>query len=175
MRWGAIHLSLWLAWALIWLWLGRHQILNAPKEKGIFLWVRITGIGILLFFFSQIKAPETEVYPLQIMSALAITGAGLGLALWSRLTLGPSWSAFVDPQHQALLIQHGPYSLLRHPIYVGLLMALLGTTLHFNQLVIWIPTILICALYIIKMKSEEKKLLLQFREEYRAYMKKTGF
>jgi len=60
----------------------------------------------------------------------AITAAGVLFAAWARLTLGSNWSARATVKADHELIVRGPYSLARHPIYTGLLLALAGTALR---------------------------------------------
>jgi len=60
---------------------------------------------------------------------LALTVAGLGFAVWARLWIGTNWSSTVTIKEQHELIQSGPYRLVRHPIYSGLLLAFLGTAI----------------------------------------------
>jgi len=66
--------------------------------------------------------------------AVAVTGvvlmaAGVALAMWSRFVLGENWSAAVSIRKNHELIRMGPYRIMRHPIYTGMLLGLLGTAL----------------------------------------------
>src|ERR1700722_3109211 len=63
------------------------------------------------------------------VSGLALTAAGCLFAIWARLTLGGNWSNWATVKEGHELIVNGPYGLARHPIYTGLLLACLGTTL----------------------------------------------
>lgn len=54
---------------------------------------------------------------------------GLLLALWSRFVLGRNWSAAVTVKQGHSLVRNGPYAIVRHPIYSGFLLALLGTAI----------------------------------------------
>ncbi|MEZ5185758.1 MAG: isoprenylcysteine carboxylmethyltransferase family protein [Candidatus Nanopelagicales bacterium] len=62
-----------------------------------------------------------------IGGALLILGAALGW--WSLRTLGASLSPFPKPRSRAELVEHGPYRIVRHPIYSSALLALLGLCL----------------------------------------------
>ena len=70
--------------------------------------------------------------PVGLGAALAgsvLSLLGVGFAIWARLTLGANWSGIVTIKEEHQLIRHGPHALVRHPIYAGLLLALLGTAL----------------------------------------------
>jgi protein-S-isoprenylcysteine O-methyltransferase Ste14 len=70
------------------------------------------------------------------------------------------------------LVSTGPYALVRHPIYTGILLAMLGSTI--GQSIFWLlPFILFGAYFIYSARREEKLLTEQFPEQYPAYMHKT--
>lgn len=59
--------------------------------------------------------------------ALVVTGAALGV--WSLRSLGDSLTPYPQPRSQATLVEHGPYTVVRHPIYSSILIGLLGVCL----------------------------------------------
>lgn len=59
----------------------------------------------------------------------AIKGIGLVVTLWARLILGGNWSATVEFKERHELIERGPYRVVRHPIYSGVLLMVLGTAI----------------------------------------------
>lgn len=67
------------------------------------------------------------------------------------------------------LVRTGPYRLVRHPIYTGLLVMALGVALNFGQLRCWLALPLMAAAFWIKLKQEEKLLLRHFPQEYPVY------
>ena len=64
---------------------------------------------------------------------LVMVAAGLGFAVWARVYLGRNWSGTVTVKQDHELIRSGPYRLVRHPIYTGLLLAILGTAVGFSE------------------------------------------
>ncbi|HVY18941.1 MAG TPA: isoprenylcysteine carboxylmethyltransferase family protein [Bauldia sp.] len=62
-----------------------------------------------------------------------VTAAGLAFAVWARLHLGTNWSAEVTVKHDHELVQSGPYAWARHPIYTGLSLAFLGTSIAVGE------------------------------------------
>ena len=98
---------------------------------------------------------------------------GLLMTLWARCTLGGNWNSAVTFKQGHELIRTGPYRLVRHPIYTGLLVMALGTALDFGQLRCWLALPLIAAAFWIKLKREEKLLLRHFPDEYPAYQEQV--
>ncbi len=64
---------------------------------------------------------------------LAVAIAGFAFAIWARVHLGSNWSGRVTIKQNHTLIQSGPYGYVRHPIYTGLIAAILGTALVFGE------------------------------------------
>jgi protein-S-isoprenylcysteine O-methyltransferase Ste14 len=98
---------------------------------------------------------------------------GLLVTLWARWTLGGNWSSAVTFKQGHELIRTGPYRLVRHPIYTGLLVMALGTALDFGQLRCWLAVPVMAVAFWIKLKQEEKLLLRHFPEEYPIYKRQV--
>jgi protein-S-isoprenylcysteine O-methyltransferase Ste14 len=64
--------------------------------------------------------------PVVAWAGLAVTAAGFTFAIWARMLLGGNWSSSMTVKQDHQLIRQGPYSIVRHPIYSGLLLALLA-------------------------------------------------
>lgn len=69
-----------------------------------------------------------------VYAGLAITEAGLIFAILARLYVGKNWSALIQVKDGHKLIQTGPYAVVRHPIYSGLMLATLGTAIAYGEL-----------------------------------------
>ncbi len=63
------------------------------------------------------------------LAGLALAGAGVVLHGWARRTLGPMWSGVVQVRAQHVLVERGPYRVVRHPIYLAGLLLAAGTFL----------------------------------------------
>ena len=66
-------------------------------------------------------------------TGLALTVAGCAFAIWARLLLGGNWSSSVTVKQDHQLIRRGAYTIVRHPIYSGFLLGMLGTALALGQ------------------------------------------
>lgn len=114
--------------------------------------------------------PETHFFS---FLGLSLTIAGLAFAVWARAFLGKNWSAAVTVKQDHELIRHGPYSLVRHPIYTGILLALLGTSVTFGT-IRGLLAFLVAGLALwLKSRREEFFMVDQFGAEYVAYRSKV--
>jgi protein-S-isoprenylcysteine O-methyltransferase Ste14 len=71
--------------------------------------------------------------------------AGLGLAVWARIYLGRNWGMPMTQKDEPELVISGPYHLVRHPIYSGILLAMLGTSLTTN--IYWLIAFAVMGVY----------------------------
>ncbi|MGB0050951.1 MAG: isoprenylcysteine carboxylmethyltransferase family protein [Terracidiphilus sp.] len=104
----------------------------------------------------------------------AVTIAGLLFAVWARVHLGRNWSRSVTIKQDHELITTGPYAAVRHPIYTGLLIALLGTAIALSQVRGFIMLVLFFIAFWIKLRMEEQWMRSQFGEKYAAYAHHTA-
>jgi protein-S-isoprenylcysteine O-methyltransferase Ste14 len=104
---------------------------------------------------------------------LALTAIGIGFAMAARLWIGRNWSGRVTIKEQHQLIQSGPYSLVRHPIYSGLLLALLGTALVHGELRGLLGFALAALGWVLKLRTEEAFLFRQFGDAYLDYKQRV--
>jgi protein-S-isoprenylcysteine O-methyltransferase Ste14 len=103
----------------------------------------------------------------------AITAAGIAFAIWARLSIGRNWSGTVTVKQDHELVRSGPYSLVRHPIYSGLSLALLGTALGVGEVRCLLAFVL--CLFEFKRKSllEERFMIEQFGAQYVQYRREV--
>ena len=88
--------------------------------------VMLLNGGILKLHLDRPVLPHTSATG--ILADLLVL-LGMGIALWARVTLGANWSSRVTLKEGHELIRRGPYRLIRHPIYSGLLLMVLGTAI----------------------------------------------
>lgn len=105
--------------------------------------------------------------------AAVICVLGLLLALWARVTLGRNWSATVTFKEGHELIRTGPYGLVRHPIYTGFLLMIIGTVIFIGRIEGVILVAVVTAGFWIKLRAEERLMATHFPTEYAAYKAKT--
>jgi len=98
-----------------------------------------------------------------------VTACGLLFSICGRHALGRNWSRAVTIKQDHELITRGPYKLVRHPIYTGLLTALLGSALALGE---WRGLVAVALAFVIllrKLRLEEQWMRTQFGEPYEQY------
>ena len=103
-----------------------------------------------------------------------VTVGGLLFAVWARQHLGGNWSSEVTIKQGHELITTGPYTLVRHPIYTGILTGFLGTAIALSQVRGVIGFVLIFLVLWTKLRVEEEWMRAQFGETYAAYSHQTA-
>ena len=106
--------------------------------------------------------------------ALALVLAGLLVAYWARLHLGRNWSGEVMVKVGHTLITSGPYRWVRHPIYAGMTLALIGTALASGALYGVIGFGLILFGFLVRVRQEEALMRATFPGEYIEYSRHTA-
>lgn len=104
----------------------------------------------------------------------AVTVAGLLFAIWARLHLGSNWSRSVTIKQDHELITTGPYAVVRHPIYTGILVGFLGTAIALSQVRGIIALGLVFLVFWAKFRMEEAWMRSQFGETYANYEQQTA-
>lgn len=117
-----------------------------------------------------------RVIPLRtswVIAGTALTLLGILFAVWARVTLGRNWSGVVTIKQDHELILRGPYTVVRHPIYTGILFALLGTALVYGCARCFVGLLLCGVAFWLKLRIEERFMLQQFGEQYTEYRQRT--
>jgi protein-S-isoprenylcysteine O-methyltransferase Ste14 len=94
---------------------------------------------------------------------------GLAFTVWARVYLGRNWSGTVTLKEGHELIRSGPYTYVRHPIYTGLLVALLGSAVACGELRAMIGLGLVAGAFIRKLRIEERFMREIFPGQYERY------
>jgi protein-S-isoprenylcysteine O-methyltransferase Ste14 len=173
MNYGRIIFILWMIFILYWIAFLRG---NKRAVRRINPGARIPPLICLfaLFWLFQIH-PGFFHRPLYARNhsveavGVVLCALGIGFAIWARNILGRNWSGIPQIKEGHELIRAGPYRLVRHPIYTGILLAIFGTGFGRGQmrdLVIFLFGFI--ALWI-KLKVEESLLTQQFPEAYPQY------
>jgi protein-S-isoprenylcysteine O-methyltransferase Ste14 len=98
--------------------------------------------------------------------------AGVGFAVWARINIGTNWGMPMTTKENPELVTSGPYQYVRHPIYTGVLLALLGSSLVDG--IFWLFAFGLLAIYFVNSAiKEEEYLSKEFPKEYPKYMKTT--
>ncbi len=114
-------------------------------------------------------APDTIA-----VAGIVLTAAGVALAMWARLVLGENCSAAVSIRKNQELIRMGPYCIMRHPIYTGMLLGLLGTAVVVGEVRSLLALVILGLGSYLKARKEEVFRLREFGAGFEAHAKHTG-
>lgn len=112
--------------------------------------------------------------PVSQWAGVAITAAGVAIAIWARWHLGTNWSGVVTLKEGHELIRTGPYRMIRHPIYTGILLALLGTLTTIGEVRGLIALAIVWLSFYVKARREESFLAQEFGPAFAEHQRNTG-
>ncbi|WP_018180482.1 methyltransferase family protein [Jongsikchunia kroppenstedtii] len=171
--------SIWLALAIIWIvfwagWLGVVFTAKRGRRGGSGLAMRA---GVLIVGFVLVRLLHGRVHDadnvLQGAVGLALVVCGLAFAVWARVYLGRNWGPPMSVKlrdHE--LVTTGPYRLVRNPIYSGICLALVGTAIAVNLILLVIAVGLGCY-FVYSGKVEERIMVREHPDTYPAYRDRT--
>jgi len=171
----------WAAWAILWAAMAFFSKSNKRRESpGQRLQHVIPAmLGFLLLFREGVGSPwfTRAIFPddpVLMLVCVALTMLGLLFSVWARLALGSNWSGTVTIKANHQLIRRGPYRFIRHPIYTGMLTALLTTAIT-QRLVSGVLgfAVVYFALYR-KALREESFLSQEFGDAFAEHQRHTG-
>jgi protein-S-isoprenylcysteine O-methyltransferase Ste14 len=173
---------LWIAWFIYWriasagVKAARRRESPASRAAHIvplvlaalLLWVRTVPDGGVLF--RRFLAPTEAAY----WTGTLLVALGLAFSVWARLYIGRNWSATVTVKEDHELIRRGPYALVRHPIYSGLLLAFIGSAVVRGEWRGVLAVLIVIAALWRKLRLEERWMSETFGDQYRDYRKHTA-
>ncbi|HEY6325210.1 MAG TPA: isoprenylcysteine carboxylmethyltransferase family protein [Candidatus Cybelea sp.] len=106
------------------------------------------------------------------IAGVILCALGVAIAIWARVYLGRNWGPPMSRKEAPELVTSGPYAYVRHPIYTGILLAMIGSALA--ESVLWlIPLAASGAYFIYAARTEERTLEREFPGQYPAYRRRT--
>jgi protein-S-isoprenylcysteine O-methyltransferase Ste14 len=126
---------------------------------------------ILLFSFVHSGSLDVHGTVLPVLGIVVVAG-GFGFAVWARVHLGRNWGMPMAVKEEPELVTSGPYRFVRHPIYTGILTAVVGTALAINLLVLAVA-VAVGAFFLYSATIEERNLGAIFPIAYPAYRART--
>jgi protein-S-isoprenylcysteine O-methyltransferase len=170
----------WIALTAVWIGaafkIKRTERSSSPGSRLMELCLLVVAFSLLFQRASRLGPlalrviPGTDSYQ---WTGVAITFAGIAFAIWARFYLGTNWSAVAGVQRDHSLVRSGPYSLVRHPIYSGLITAVLGTAVVFGKAGCFVALPLTVIAWRRKSLIEEGFMRERFGAEYERYMREV--
>jgi len=172
---ATLHTVIYVTWAAFWLyWL----IAAASAKPGARRGLRQRGptFAILAVTFVAVRAlhlggGSLDSVPLAVLGTVLFLG-GLALAVWARVHLGRNWGMPMTTKDEPELVTSGPYSRIRHPIYAGIRLAVLGTALA-ASLYAFVPFVALTAVVVYSARVEEQTMEREFPDAYANYRART--
>jgi protein-S-isoprenylcysteine O-methyltransferase Ste14 len=175
-------LALWIAFIAVW----AVMAVSAKRNVGArFRWgqigLRTAIIALVVWALSfpavrralrNARSHAAAVNALSGLVGVALCAFGIGLAIWARLHLGRNWGTPMSRKENPDLVTTGPYAHIRHPIYAGMLLGMLGSAI--GQSAFWsIPLVFSAVYFVYSARREEKLMIEQFPGQYPEYMSRT--
>ena len=160
--------------------IGRESKEERSQIDGPRIFLSIAIVGFFATVFIYLLIPEW-IFWAHINYSILIRWGGLvlgllsiGLLFWTHHTLGRQFAAKLAIQHEHKLIEGGPYSRVRHPMYTIFSLFSLAVALISSNWFMLIFALLIAIPFHWISKTEEQMLIDQFGDEYVNYMNRTG-
>ena len=174
--------GLWLVFVAYW----AVAAMGAKRNAGSRVWRGGIGLRLILILLIAVvvRFPALREFLAETQRSarhsdiLGWTGVvlctlGFGLAISARWYLGRNWGMPMSRKEQPELVTSGPYAFIRHPIYTGLILAMLGSAIGVN--IYWAVMLLpVGGYFIYSARREEANMLQLFPEQYAAYRARTG-
>ncbi len=157
--------TIWLVWWVSWLaaaaWSDRA--VKRPSARHQVLYRILAGLGAVLLFglYRHDRRAEMILWRTPVALAWAMVWAvfaGLLFTWWARIHLGRLWSSSVTRKADHHVVDTGPYGIVRHPIYTGIIFASAATAAMRGTTLAWVGACVMTAGWVIKARLEEEFL-----------------
>ncbi|HVZ21668.1 MAG TPA: isoprenylcysteine carboxylmethyltransferase family protein [Vicinamibacterales bacterium] len=172
---GTVIAACWIVFVVVWFiaaWFAKRAVERSGRWFR-WMWIALIVAILLAGTHGGWRSPTSArlwhtTSGLAIVAAV-VTFAGLSIALWARATIGRNWSGAIVLKDQHELVDRGPYGHVRHPIYTGVLLMVLGAVLFWGAKAgVLLLGIVIVGLAV-KARTEERLLMKHFPEAYPRY------
>jgi protein-S-isoprenylcysteine O-methyltransferase Ste14 len=171
----------WLAWGALWAMLapGTKKVVRRESRRAQLshLVPSALALGLMMAPLKFVPLLHAPVLPRAAWMAPAgalVVVAGLLFAVWARLGLGRNWSGLVTVQQSHVLVRTGAYRLVRHPIYSGLLLALIGNVVAIDAWRGMLAIALVLWAVQRRVRQEEAFMIETFGGDYESYRGETA-
>jgi protein-S-isoprenylcysteine O-methyltransferase Ste14 len=165
----------WAVFFIYWLVTGLGSKRTA-RSYGRQMLVRVAIVAVVLLFVrsrpADVGSRAAILNPALRAAGLVICAAGIAFAIWARRHLGKNWGMPMSVHESPTLIMTGPYARLRHPIYTGIIVALIGNGLALSLW--WFVAAAVALIYFgYAARREETTMLATFPGDYAEYRRRT--
>lgn len=161
----------WIVFLMVW---SAAALTSKPRDKNTGSSVRLPlGLIILAVILvsngrienTWLARPLLPNPPWLILTGAALTFSGMALAFWARFHLARNWGPPATMRVGHELVTSGPYAYIRHPIYVGMSVALAGTAMAIGNVLAVVVAVLVIVRFLWAARRENALLVRQFGEQ----------
>jgi protein-S-isoprenylcysteine O-methyltransferase Ste14 len=165
-----------VAWVIFWIyWVTASIGVKAGRTR----WARLAGIRVVIVLLVLVlvrakvfKGQTITTDPWLEGAGLAIFVTGLAVAVWARVYLGRNWGTPMSQKVDPELVTTGPYRKIRHPIYSGIILAMVGTAVAVSWY--WLVAVALVGGYFVYSAVMEERYMTQlFPDAYPHYKRST--
>jgi protein-S-isoprenylcysteine O-methyltransferase Ste14 len=170
----------WIVWLISWFaaaaWTDRTIQRPAVHREVLYRVLTVAGAALLFGFNPGGVRADTRLWPVAPAIGWLLAGlviCGFIFTWWARIHLGQLWSSSVTRKEHHHVVDTGPYAIVRHPIYSGLLLAIIATVVMRGTIITITGGAMIAASVYVKARVEEDFLRQQLGEPYDAYARRV--
>lgn len=174
-RW--IWIVWWVSWLLAAFWSDRAARRPPTREQLLYRACAIAGYVLLFGAYPHARREEIVLWRVPDLfgwTMVAVTIAGFAFTWWARIHLGRLWSSSVGRKTEHHVVATGPYGLVRHPIYTGIIVSSAATAAIVGTVFGWIGFVVLTIGWYIKARLEEAFLRQELgADAYGAYARRV--
>ncbi len=152
----------------------RNVVTGQVNEKATFLALLLSGTLIIVMALVEYLVRDLHFIAATFIPGLLITASAFAVRAAAVRALGRMWSVHIEIRKEHELVKDGPFRWIRHPIYLGAILELVGAIIFLNAsytaiafVVFFVPSL------IARIRLEERAMITQFGDAYRDYIRTT--
>lgn len=173
--------GLWVV--MVFYWAIAARFVKRSQDRGVFrrgIAMRL-GLALTIIVAIALARRSIDLHALQLaefrsvpmaVSGAIIATAGAILAFAARASIGRNWGTPGSRKTDTELVTSGPYALVRHPIYTGILLMMIGTAVGIVP-TWWLVAAAAGAYFVQSARAEERFMAERFPDAYPAYRART--
>jgi protein-S-isoprenylcysteine O-methyltransferase Ste14 len=143
---------------------------------------RRLGLAYMVVILGLLSAPFLNYFGIGVLpwsgvigwAGLIVAALGVGVRLWANHILGEFYTRTLKVTEKQVIVEEGPYKLIRHPGYMGMILLWVGAGLAVgNWLALLLAAGVMFAAYAYRIRSEETMMAASYGEQYQSYQRQT--
>jgi len=152
----------------------KREPLVVALSSRLTLWI---AIFLVVTTYAQAHYPLGAGFlpssPITAYAGLGVGLCGILFAIWARITLGSNWSGDAVLKKGQVLVKNGPYGIVRHPIYTGVTIGIVGSAVAENTVTGLVAICFVLLFSYLRIRDEERLMKEKFGVEYEDYARKV--